>query len=231
MPRFFEDAANCFLEKAYVDRFCASVGLSTTYGISIFVWFLTLCRVVVFFRITIRLHVCLPLGRTPATHRRKERAETLGRSPATHRRKERAETLIPPLSARSDDPPAGLWRRMCSSWGLVPITPDSSRSADLVLHTGSDEGIPPVLIQALAAGRPVVAMRGGAAEVVEDRTCDLLARAGDYATLAENIRRLGASPELREQFGSRGRQRVDAMFSRASTTHISFKMYCSMLAR
>src|SRR5512135_13484 len=46
MPRFFEDAANCFLEMAYVDMFCANVGLSTTYGISIFVWFLALCRVV-----------------------------------------------------------------------------------------------------------------------------------------------------------------------------------------
>src|SRR5512135_2928613 len=46
MPRFFEDAANCFLEMAYVDMFCAGVGLSTTYGISICVWFLALCRVV-----------------------------------------------------------------------------------------------------------------------------------------------------------------------------------------
>src|SRR5512135_2416212 len=43
---FFEDAANCFLEMVYVDMFCASVDLSTTYGISIFVWFLALCRVV-----------------------------------------------------------------------------------------------------------------------------------------------------------------------------------------
>jgi glycosyltransferase involved in cell wall biosynthesis len=66
---------------------------------------------------------------------------------------------------------------------------------------------------------------------VEERTCVLLDRAGDYATLAENIRRLGASPELREQFGSRGRQRVDATFSRASTTHTYSKIYCSMLAR
>jgi ABC-type multidrug transport system permease subunit len=42
----FEDAANGLLERVYVDRFCASAGLSTTYGISIFVWFLALCRVV-----------------------------------------------------------------------------------------------------------------------------------------------------------------------------------------
>ena len=46
MPRIFDDAANCFLERVYVDRFCASVGLSSTYGISIFVWVLALCRVV-----------------------------------------------------------------------------------------------------------------------------------------------------------------------------------------
>src|SRR5512147_2137224 len=47
MPRFFEDAANCLLERVYTDIFCASIGLSTTYDVSIFVWFLALCRVVV----------------------------------------------------------------------------------------------------------------------------------------------------------------------------------------
>src|SRR5512135_3688820 len=47
MPRFFEDAASCFLKMIYVDRFRASVGQSTTCGISIFVLFLALCRVVV----------------------------------------------------------------------------------------------------------------------------------------------------------------------------------------
>jgi hypothetical protein len=47
MPRFFEDAANCFLEMIYVDMFRASPGLSIIYGNSIFVWFLALCRVVV----------------------------------------------------------------------------------------------------------------------------------------------------------------------------------------
>ena len=47
MPRFFEDAASCFQERTCADRFYVSVGLLTTYGISIFVGFLALCRVVV----------------------------------------------------------------------------------------------------------------------------------------------------------------------------------------
>src|SRR6266545_4717424 len=40
-------AINNFLERGCANDFRASVGLSTTYGISIFVWFLALCRVVV----------------------------------------------------------------------------------------------------------------------------------------------------------------------------------------
>src|SRR5512142_1760209 len=64
MPRFFEDAANCFLEMVYVDMFCANVGLSTTYGISIFVWFLALCRVVVFLMRghSVRSHAAITSG-------------------------------------------------------------------------------------------------------------------------------------------------------------------------
>ena len=54
---FLEDAANCFLERAYVGRFCASVGLSTTYGISIFVSFLALCRVVAFLEVIVSIFV------------------------------------------------------------------------------------------------------------------------------------------------------------------------------
>jgi hypothetical protein len=42
----FEQRVGGNLERACADMFCASVGLPTTYGISIFGWFLALCRVV-----------------------------------------------------------------------------------------------------------------------------------------------------------------------------------------
>ncbi len=105
-------------------------------------------------------------------------------------------------------------------------------AADLVLLTASGAGVPPVLIQALAAARPVVATRvGGVAEVVEDRICGLIASPGDYGALAEGIRRLGASPELREQFGRRGRERFETRFTGANTSLGYSQMYRSMLSR
>ena len=46
MPRPIEDVANCLLDRICVDISCASAGPSIIYGISIFVRFLALCRVV-----------------------------------------------------------------------------------------------------------------------------------------------------------------------------------------
>jgi glycosyltransferase involved in cell wall biosynthesis len=104
-------------------------------------------------------------------------------------------------------------------------------AADLVLLTGLCEGVPPVLIQALASGRPVVATRvGGVSEIVEDRVCGLLACPGDYGGLADNIHRLGASPELREQFGRQGQKRIEALLSEADTSLLYSNVYRSMLS-
>jgi L-malate glycosyltransferase len=126
-------------------------------------------------------------------------------------------------------------RRLESHVLFLGSRPDHSRllvASDLVLQTGDHGGDLSVLIQALAMERPVVATRvGGVDEVVEDRTCGLIASQGDYGALGENILRLGASPALRKQFGSRGRQRVDQMFSEANTSHRYSTMYSRMLSR
>jgi glycosyltransferase involved in cell wall biosynthesis len=104
-------------------------------------------------------------------------------------------------------------------------------ASDVVLLTGLCEGVPPVLIQALAAGRPVVAPRvGGVSEIIEDRVCGLLACPGDYGGLADHILRLGASPELREQFGRQGRKRLETLSSGASTALLYSNLYRTMLA-
>jgi L-malate glycosyltransferase len=86
--------------------------------------------------------------------------------------------------------------------------------SDIVLLTSISEGIPLTLIEAMAAGRPVVSTRvGGVAEVVDDGQTGLLAPAGDDDALAEQILRLGDDPLLREQMGRLGRQRAAALFS------------------
>jgi glycosyltransferase involved in cell wall biosynthesis len=138
-------------------------------------------------------------------------------------------------------PEQGMIREMVRDRGLEahvlflgPRT-DHARllaASDLVLQTGDCGGDLSVLIQALAVERPVVAARvGSVPEVVEDRTCGLIACPGDYGALAQGIRRLGSSPALRKQFGSQGRLRVNQMFSEAKTSLRYSNMYSSMLSQ
>jgi glycosyltransferase involved in cell wall biosynthesis len=140
-----------------------------------------------------------------------------------------------------EGPEQGMLGEMTRRWGLEPYVlflgprTDHDRilaAADLVLLTGSSDGDLVTIVRALAAGVPVVATRaGGVAEVVEDRSCGLIASPGDYSALAENIHRLGTSLELRAQYGRRGRERAAALFSGAKTSLRYSELYGNMLAR
>jgi glycosyltransferase involved in cell wall biosynthesis len=78
----------------------------------------------------------------------------------------------------------------------------------LVLPSGN-EGTPVSVIEALAAGRPVVATRvGGVPDVVRDGEDGFLVEAGATDELAERLSRLAAAPALRERLGAAGRARV-----------------------
>ena len=86
----------------------------------------------------------------------------------------------------------------------------------VVLPSDRFEGVPQVLLQALAMGRAVVASPiGGIPEVVHHETTGLLCPAGDASAFAEAIARLLAEPELRERLGAAGR---DLVLSRYSAT-------------
>jgi glycosyltransferase involved in cell wall biosynthesis len=78
----------------------------------------------------------------------------------------------------------------------------------LVLPSGN-EGTPVSAIEALAAGRPVVATRvGGVPDVVRDGEDGFLVEAGATDELADRLARLARDPSLREQMGKEGRARV-----------------------
>ncbi len=71
------------------------------------------------------------------------------------------------------------------------------------------EGVPVVLMEALAAGRPVVATQvAGVSELVEDGVSGFLVPPGDIETLSDRIERLATSPELRARMTGAGRARV-----------------------
>jgi glycosyltransferase involved in cell wall biosynthesis len=74
------------------------------------------------------------------------------------------------------------------------------RAADASILSSSWENFPHTVVEALAAGTPVIATStGGVAEVVRDGENGLLVPAGDTDGLAAAVRRFFAEPELRER--------------------------------
>ena len=76
------------------------------------------------------------------------------------------------------------------------------------------EGIPVVLMEAMARARPVVAPRvGGIPELVEAGTSGLLFEPGDGKGLATALLEIGRHPERRARMGVAGRARVTVLHS------------------
>jgi glycosyltransferase involved in cell wall biosynthesis len=107
--------------------------------------------------------------------------------------------------------------------GLRGDVPRLLAAADLFLLTSISEGIPLTIIEAMAAGIPVVATQvGGLAEMIEDGKTGFLAPAGDPDALAERILRVADNPALRAQFGCLARDRASQIFSE-DQMHLQYK--------
>lgn len=79
------------------------------------------------------------------------------------------------------------------------------------------ESFPLVLIEAMMFGLPIVTTRWrGIPGLVRDGDNGFLVEPQDPTATAEKLRMLCDQPELREQFGSRGRERFVAEFSQAA---------------
>lgn len=80
---------------------------------------------------------------------------------------------------------------------------------DAVVLTSANEGTPVTIIEALAAGRPVVATNvGGVRDVVDEGVSGFLVRRGDTHAIAERLEVLARDPVRRSAMGEAGRTRV-----------------------
>ena len=90
-------------------------------------------------------------------------------------------------------------------------------SLDVFIHPSYNEPFGLSVLEAAAAGLPVVAFRSGAtAEIVEHEQTGLLATEGNRVELAAYLARLADDPDARGRMGAAGRQRVIEDFSPAA---------------
>ncbi len=85
---------------------------------------------------------------------------------------------------------------------------------DLYAQPSHTEVFPLVVLEAMAAGLPVVASDvGGVGEAVRHGMDGLLVPAGDVTALAHALKQLVSNPELRRDMGRRAQQRCHRLFS------------------
>ncbi len=93
--------------------------------------------------------------------------------------------------------------------GLVPYDrlEKSYQYADIFVLTSLSEGMPSVILEAMACALPVIASNvGGNNEIVHDGVNGYLIEGDDIATLAARLTQLISESELRRRLGAAGRQ-------------------------
>lgn len=110
--------------------------------------------------------------------------------------------------------------------GWVADMPALLASSHVVCLPSYREGLPKVLIEAAAAGRPIVTTDvPGCREVVRDGDNGLLVRAGDAEALADALARLIEKPELRQRMGVRSRVLAEQEFGLDAVVEQTLAVY------
>jgi len=98
-------------------------------------------------------------------------------------------------------------------WGHQSCMPDVLASATIVVLPSYTEGLPKVLVEASATGKPIVATDiPGCRDVVRHKVNGLLVPPKDPYALAKAIWELLDSPEKRRKYGAAGRRMAVEMF-------------------
>jgi glycosyltransferase involved in cell wall biosynthesis len=137
-----------------------------------------------------------------------------------------------------DGPEGSTLRAMAARLGIsgrVTFTgrlsePDTLRriaAADMLVLPSFMEGLPIVLMEAMAAGTPVVASRvAGIPELVDDGRNGLLFTPSKWDELAGCMRRLLDDDALRERFAEQGRVTIESEFDIRRSAEILRALLC-----
>jgi GT2 family glycosyltransferase len=96
------------------------------------------------------------------------------------------------------------------------VAPELAR-ATCLLHCADREPFGLAVLEALAAGRPVVVPAAGGPEEIVDDSCAIRYRPGDARAAADALVRLVTDPELAAAMGAAGRRRASERFDAAAS--------------
>lgn len=109
--------------------------------------------------------------------------------------------------------------------------PDCLAKCHVVVLPSYREGLPKSLLEASAAGRPMIATSvPGCREVVRPHVNGLLVPARDADQLAEAMATLGQDAKTRQRYGLAARERAEAVFSIEDVVRHTFLLYRQLLS-
>jgi glycosyltransferase involved in cell wall biosynthesis len=105
------------------------------------------------------------------------------------------------------------------------------KEIDIVCLPSYREGLPKALLEAAAAGLPIVTTdTPGCREVVDDGVNGFLVPPRDTARLTEKLKELIQNPQLRAEFGKEGRKKAQREFTIDKVVDETMNVYRSLLS-
>jgi glycosyltransferase involved in cell wall biosynthesis len=139
-----------------------------------------------------------------------------------------------------DGPERGAMEKLASSLGIAPRVhvagwradvPAIMAAAEMLVLPSRWEGMPNVVLEAMAAGKPVVATRTpGAEEALGELAAEQCVELGSREELAQRIIQFAQNPQLGLEVGRRNQRRAAEVFSIEAMVARYERLYDSILS-